>query len=329
MKKVRWGVLSTAKIGVTKVIPAIQALQQANIIAIASRDKSRAAEVAQRLQIPRVYGTYEELLADPEVDAVFNPLPNSMHLEWSLKTLRAGKHLLCEKPLTLNAVEAQTLMHEASGHPELKVMEAFMYRFHPQWQFSKQQVREGRIGTLNTIQSFFSYYNADPSNIRNKMESGGGALLDIGCYCISLARFIFQNEPGRVFGSMFVDPDLKTDIHISGTLDFSGKLATFTCSTQSTPYQRVNIIGAKGRIEIEIPFNAPLDKPCRLWIHDEAGAEEKLFDVCNQYTAQGDAFCNAILNHTPVPTPLEDAMANMKTIDAFRKSAETGAWIVP
>lgn len=329
MKKVRWGILSTAKIGVTKVIPALQAGAFGEVVAIASRNAAKGEAAARKLGIGRSYSRYEELLADPEIDAIFNPLPNHLHLEWSLKTINAGKHLLCEKPLALNATEALKIAHAARSRPELKVMEAFMYRFHPQWQFARQQVDAGTIGPIQAIQSFFSYFNNDPGNIRNQPNAGGGALLDIGCYCISLSRFLFNKEPDRVSGIMHLDPQFKTDTLLSGALDFSGCFATFTCSTQSMPYQRVNVVGTKGRIEIEIPFNAPLDKPCRILMHDNDGSIEKAFPICNQYIEQGNRFCEAILSNQPSPTPIEDAVNNMKVIDAFRRSAETGVWCSP
>lgn len=329
MKKVRWGILSTARIGVTKVVPALQAGAYGEVVAIASRDVAKAEAGARKLGIGRFYSSYEELLADPEVDAIFNPLPNHMHLAWSLKTIEAGKHLLCEKPLTLNATEALEIASAARSKPGLVVMEAFMYRFHPQWQFTRQQVDAGTIGPVQAIQSFFSYFNNDPGNIRNQSDAGGGALLDIGCYCISLSRFLFNKEPDQVSGIMHLDPEFKTDTLLSGVLDFGGHFASFTCSTQSMPYQRVNVIGTKGRIEIEIPFNAPFDKPCRVWLHDNQGSTEKLFPVCNQYVEQGKRFCQAILNHEPAPTPLQDAVNNMKVIDAFRKSSQTGLWCSP
>src|SRR5690242_17164010 len=256
-KKVRWGVLSTASIGTKKVIPAMQRCQYSEVVALASRDLARGQEVAAGLGIPQVYGAYEALLADPQIDAVYIPLPNQLHVPWALKALEAGKHVLCEKPIALTAAEAATLAVAARRHPELKVMEAFMYRHHPQWQRARQIVRDGGIGRLQTIQTFFSYYLDDPANVRNMADIGGGALLDIGCYAISLARFIFAAEPARVCGLMERDPQFGTDRLVSAILAFGPRTATFTCATQLTPYQRVNIFGSSGRVEIEIPFNAP------------------------------------------------------------------------
>jgi predicted dehydrogenase len=327
MTKVRWGVLSTANIGVAKVLPAMQRGAYCEIAAIGSRDLAKAQAAAAKLGIPRAYGSYEELLADPAIDAIYNPLPNHLHVHWSIKALEAGKHVLCEKPIALTADEARELADAGRQHPQLKLMEAFMYRHHPQWQRARQIVREGGIGELRTIQSFFSYFNADPGNIRNQAGIGGGGLMDIGCYNISLSRFIFEDEPRRVCGLIEYDPELKTDRLASGMLDFGRGTSTFTCSTQLASYQRVNIFGTTGRVEIEIPFNAPPDRPCRMWHQRAGGTEEIAFEVCDQYTLQGDLFSQAILNDTPVPTPIEDAVANMRVIDALVQSAKSGAWV--
>ena len=321
MKKVRWGILSTAKIGREKVIPAMQASNLCDVIAIASRNREHGKIVADQLNIPVVYDSYDKLLSDPQIDAVYIPLPNHLHIEWAIKSLQAGKHVLCEKPIGLSMTEARQLLLAAQQMPQLKIMEAFMYRFHPQWQQAKKMLTDGVIGELKTIQSFFSYYNADPQNIRNQKEAGGGGMMDIGCYCISLSRFLFDKEPVRVLGHIDYDPVLQTDRMASGILDFSTGTATFTCSTQLAPYQRVNILGTKARIEIEIPFNAPADKPTRIWLHTKDGTEEMVFDTANQYTIQCDLFSKAILNNEPVPTPLEDAVNNMKVIEAVFESA--------
>jgi predicted dehydrogenase len=326
MKKIRWGVLSTAKIGTEKVIPAMQLGEYCKFTAIASRQLEKAQAAARRLGIEKAYGSYEELLADCDVDAVYLPLPNHLHVPWAIKALKAGKHVLCEKPLGLNAAEAQELLKASRKFPRLKVMEAFMYRHHPQWQWVKKRVSEGKIGELRTIQSFFSYYNSDPNNIRNKADIGGGGLMDIGCYCISLSRFIFGAEPRRVCGIREEDPEMKVDRLTSGILEFASGTSTFTCATQLVPYQRVNIFGTKGRIEIEIPFNAPPDRPCKIWHGDDARIEEIILEICNQYTIQGDLFSRAVLEDREVPTPLEDAVANMQVIDALVRSVRSGSW---
>jgi len=326
MKKIRWGVLSTAKIGTKKVIPAMQLGDYCKVTAIASRQLEKAQAAARRLGIEKAYGSYEELLVDCDVDAIYLPLPNHLHVPWAIKALKAGKHVLCEKPIGLSAAEAQELLEASRKFPRLKVMEAFMYRHHPQWQWAKKKVSEGKIGELRTIQSFFSYYNTDPNNIRNKADIGGGGLMDIGCYCVSLSRFIFGAEPRRICGIMEEDPEMKVDRLTSGILEFASGTSTFTCATQLVLYQRVNIFGTKGRIEIEIPFNAPPDQPCKIWHQDDARIEEVILGICNQYTIQGDLFSRAVLEDREVPTPLEDAVANMQVIDALIRSARSGSW---
>lgn len=326
MEKVRWGTLSTARIARLKVLPGMQRGKYCDVTAIASRDLAKAREAAAELGIPKAYGSYEELLADPDVDAIYNPLPNHMHVPWSIRALEAGKHVLCEKPIGLSVDEAEQLLEASRRHPDLKVMEAFMYRFHPQWQEAYRLVNEGRIGTLTTIHTIFSYFKLDSTNIRNKPDMGGGGLMDIGCYAISLSRWLFGAEPERVFATLDYDPVMGIDRLGSGILDFGRGTATFTYGTQIAPFQRVQIFGTEGRIEIEIPFNAPPDQPCRMTFQHDDETEEILFDTADQYEIQGDLFSLAVLNDTPVPTPLEDAVANMRVIEAVVRSARIGTW---
>jgi predicted dehydrogenase len=329
MRKVRWGVLSTARIGTNKVIPGMQRGDLCDIVAIASRHEERARAAAQALGIPQAHGSYEALLADPQVEAVYNPLPNHLHVAWSIKALQAGKHVLCEKPIGLSAAEGQQLVDEAARHPQLKVMEAFMYRHHPQWQRARGLVREGAIGKLRAIETFFSYYNDDPTDVRNQADIGGGALMDIGCYPISVSRFLFDAEPRRVMGQIERDPQFGTDRRTTAILQFAEGISTFTVSTQLVPRQRVNVLGTEGRVEIEIPFNAPPDRPCMLWHERDGQIEEIIVPTADQYQLQGDLFSAAILEDLPVPTPIEDAVANMQVIEAVVASAEQGTWIVP
>jgi len=327
MDKVRWGILSTAKIGTDKVIPAMQRMASCEIVAIASRTLTKAQSAASTLGIPRAYGSYEELLQDPEIDAVYNPLPNHLHVPVSIAAIQAGKHVLCEKPIGLSAADGQTLVDEAARHPHLKVMEAFMYRFHPQWIRAKEIVTSGGIGELRTIQTFFSYYNVKPHDIRNQADIGGGGLMDIGCYGISLSRFIFDREPARVVGLLDIDPQFGCDRLANAILDFgSSCTASFTCSTQLLWRQRVNIVGTHGRVELDIPFNVPPDKPSRIRHESETETAEIDIRAADQYGLQGEAFSRAILDNTPVPTPLIDAVANMRVIEAIRASAASGCW---
>jgi predicted dehydrogenase len=330
MKKVRWGVLSTANIGVRKVIPAMLRAELSTVTAIASRDLAKARTVAAQLNIPTAYGSYEELVADPNIDAIYNPLPNQLHVPWTIRAAEAGKHVLCEKPLSMTLAEAQSLL-PVRDRTGVLIGEAFMIRSHPQWLRLRALIDEGRIGTLRSIAAFFSYFNTDPANIRNIPETGGGALYDIGCYCIQAARTGFAQQPTRVVGLIDRDPQLCTDRLTSAILDFPAGHALFTCSTQFVPYQRVHFFGTKGRIEIEIPFNAPTDRPTRLFIDDGrdffgSGIATETFPTCDQYTLQGEAFSRAILEGTPIPVSLEAGIANMAVIEAIFASAHSGQW---
>jgi predicted dehydrogenase len=308
-------------------MPALFKCAHVEMAAIASRDLARARAVAADFGIPKAYGSYEELLADKDIDVIYNPTPNHLHVPWSIKALEAGKHVLCEKPIGMNAAEAEQLLAVSRKHPRLKVMEAFMYRLHPQWRRAVQIVRDGGIGEARVVQSFFSYFNDDPANVRNQVDIGGGGLMDIGCYTISYPRLVFGAEPRRVLGLIEADPRFKTDRIASALLDFGPQTSSFTVSMQLQPYQRTNIIGTEGRIEIEIPCNAPPDRPTRIWHQRGDHIDEIAFEVCDQYTIEGDEFALAVKNDTPVPTPLEDAVANMRSIDAVFESARTGRWV--
>ncbi len=326
INKVRWGILSTAKIATEKVIPAMQRGDWSEVEAIASRDPSKAQEVANRFSIPKAYGSYEELLADPQIEAVYNPLPNHLHVLWTARAAGAGKHVLCEKPIALNRNEANTLI-EVRDRTGMRIQEAFMVRTHPQWLATRDLIRGGRIGQLKSIVGFFSYFNSDKANIRNKLEFGGGALMDIGCYPITLSRFIFETEPKRVLGLMERDPETRIDRLTSAVLHFPDGQSTFTCGTQLVPYQRMIFFGAKGRIEVLIPFNAPNDLPTRILIDDGLGRTETVeFPTCDQYTIQGDLFSQAIRENKEQPIPLEDAIQNMVVIDAIFRSAGSSRW---
>ncbi len=323
-EKVRWGVLGAAKIAVEKVIPAMRRGEWSEVVGLASRDEGRAREAAGRLGIAKAYGSYEELLAHPDIEAVYNPLPNHLHVPWTVRAAEAGKHVLCEKPIALDAAEARTLL-EVRARTGVRIQEAFMVRTHPQWLAARDLVRGGRIGHLRAFECHFSFFNRDPANIRNRREWGGGALMDIGCYPVQLSRFIFGEEPRRVLGLVERDPEWGVDRLTSAVLDYAAGQATFTCSTQMVPHQRVQILGEEGRIDVEVPFNAPPDRPTRIFLDGETLE----FPACDQYTIQGDLFSRALREGTPQPVPLEDAVNNMAVIDAVFRSAETGAWETP
>jgi predicted dehydrogenase len=326
-------VLSTANIGLKKVLPAMQLGEFTTVTAIGSRDFGKARQAADALGIAKAYGSYEELLADPDVDAVYNPLPNQMHVPWTIRAAEAGKHVLCEKPLSLTVAEAETLL-AVRARTEVKIGEAFMIRSYPQWLRLRELLNEERIGELRSIAGFFSYFNVDPANIRNRVEYGGGALMDIGCYLIHASRYAFGQEPTRVVGLIDRDPETRIDRLTSGILDFEGGQSVFTCSTQMAPYQRVHFFGTKGRIELEIPFNAPKEWPTRIFIDDGGdlfgrSITTETFPVRDQYTMQGDAFSKAVLEGSEVPVPLEDAIKNMAAIEAVFQSAASGQWVAP
>lgn len=320
MSVLRWGVVSTAKIARRKVIPGIQRAARCEVVGIASRDLARARTIAGELGIPGVYGSYDELLADPDVDALYIPLPNDMHKEWTIKGARAGKHVLCEKPLALDATEAQEMVDVCTAEG-VKLMEAFMYRLHPSWVTVQELVRSGRIGRLTAVQSWFSYFNDDPDNIRNIRDHGGGALLDIGCYNVDLSRMLFSGEPHRIGASVTRDPEMGVDVVTSAILEFAGGVSEFTCSTRAENDQRVHIYGTEGHISIGIPFNIPPDIPTEVYL--TAGGEPPVnpktevirFEAADQYAIQAERFAQAVLDDEPVPIPPEDAVANMRVID--------------
>jgi predicted dehydrogenase len=329
-KKLRWGVLGVAAIAVKKVIPGMQKSELCDVAAIASRNLDRAKRAADDLKIPRSYGSYEELLADPDIDVIYNPLPNHLHVPWSIRAAEAGKHVLCEKPISLSVAEAKKLL-AARDRTGVKIGEAFMVRTHPQWLRTREIVRSGEIGELRAIVSVFSYFNRDAKNIRNVPDFGGGGLMDIGCYPITMSRFLFEREPARVVGLIERDPDMRTDRLSSALLDFGAGHALFTCSTQLVPFQRMQVLGTHGRIDLEIPYNIPPDRPSRIFIDDGselAGANARIeeFATVDQYALQGDAFSKAVLENTEPPVPLENAVANMAVIEAVLRSGDTGSW---
>ncbi len=331
-KKLRWGIVSTAKIAVEKVIPGLLRSERCDVQAIASRALDQAQAAAQKLRIPKAYGSYDALLADPDIDVIYNPLPNHLHVPVTLQAAAAGKHVLCEKPIALDTDDALKL-RAAGDH--VRIMEAFMVRFHPQWLRARELVREGAIGPVQAIQVYFSYFNNDAANIRNVVAYGGGAALDIGCYPIVVARFIFEAEPLRVISLIDRDPTSGVDRLTSGLLDFGGgRRLDFTAGTQSVPYQRVQIIGSKGRIEVQIPFNAPQVAETRIFLDDGskldgAAIRTEILPSCDQYALEGDAFVRMILGESDAPYGVEDAIQNMRILDALFRSEKSGHWETP
>jgi predicted dehydrogenase len=329
MSRVVWGILSTANIGIKRVIPAILAGRRGAIGAIASRDADRAAGIAARFGIPRSYGSYEALLEDPAIEAIYNPLPNHLHVEWTVKALEAGKHVLCEKPIALNATEAQDIV-AARDRSGKRVIEAFMVRFHPQWHRVRSLVQEGRIGTVRALQSAFTFPIYDPANVRNRPEFGGGALYDVGCYPLVTARYVFGAKPDRAIALVDRDPKLGVDRVTSGVVGFpGGGQLVFTSALQLALYQRVVILGSEGRIEIPVPFTPPKDHPCRIIIDsgaalDGSSAVFEDFAPIDQYQLQCDLAAAAFRGETAQEFPIEDAIVNMQVIDALYRSAASG-----
>ena len=327
---VRWGVLSTARIGIGQVIPGMQRSPLCRIAAIASRSAASAQKAAASLGIPRAYGSYEELLDDPAIDAIYNPLPNHLHVPWTIRAMEAGKHVLCEKPVALTAAEAAQLV-EARARTGKLVAEAFMIRHTPWWQRVRALVQEGALGEVRAIQTFFSYYLEDQADIRNQADIGGGGLMDIGCYAIASARYVLGQEPTRVAALIDHDPRSGIDRLTSALVAFPTTHLTFTCSTSAAPCQRVVIVGTRARIELLIPFNAPADTACRIRIDDGqdlsgAGAAIESFDPVDQYMLQGEAFSRAVLGQAPLEFPIEDAVQNMRIIEAIFAAAADGGW---
>jgi predicted dehydrogenase len=330
MKPLRFGVLSTAKIGLEKVIPGIRGSDAVEVVAIASRDAQRARRAADELGLARAHGSYEALLDDPDVDAVYNPLPNHLHLPWSIEAARRGKHVLCEKPIGLDAAEARALL-EARDRYGVLVQEAFMVWTHPQWRRAIEICRSGQLGMLQSFVGAFSFYNDDPANIRNIADWGGGGLMDIGCYLVLTSRMVFGEEPTRVSALIVRDPTSGVDTLTSMALEFPSGHAVGTCGIRAVPYQRVHVFGSTGRLEIEIPFNAPPDRPCRLFVDDGrdlfgSGIQTIEIPAVDQYRVEAEEFARAVRQGAPAPYPLEMSVRNMEILDAMVRSAEGGDW---
>lgn len=330
--KVRWGIISTANIGVEKVIPAILKSPHSEVVAIASRDLARAHTAIAHLGLrshARAYGSYEELFADPNVDAIYNPLPNHLHVPMTLAAAKAGKHVLCEKPIAMNATEAEQLREIPKDRI---VLEAFMVRFHPQWHRAREIVRSGELGELRAIRAVFCYHNTDPDNVRNMADIGGGGIMDIGCYPVVGSRFLFEAEPERVVALVDRDPKFKTDRLASVIADFGGgRQLSFVCSTQAVPHQSIEVIGTKGRVEIVIPFNAPADTPTAIVVDHGVAlggtlSRREIIRAVDQYTEEAEAFALAVLGEKPLPYGIEDAIQQMRILDAIFASERTGGW---
>ncbi|WP_169196366.1 Gfo/Idh/MocA family oxidoreductase [Devosia sp. MC1541] len=328
-RKLRWGILSTANIGMQKVTPAIMKSAHSEVVAIGSRNLDQAQRAANKLGIPKAFGSYEELISSPDIDAIYNPLPNHLHVEMTLAANAAGKHVLCEKPVAITAEDAK---HLRTARPDRLILEAFMVRFHKQWLRAREIMRSGELGEVRAVRSVFTYYNADPNNVRNKADIGGGGLLDIGCYPITGGRFFFESEPLRVVSLVDRDANFGTDRQASVIADFgNGRQLTFLVSTQLAPNQSLELLGTKGRVELIIPFNAPADTPTAVLVDegkalDGSLARREIMSACDQYTEMAEAFALAALGEGTLPYGVEDAIRSMHILDAIFESEKTGAW---
>lgn len=326
-RRLRWGILSTAKIAREKVIPALKASTHNDVVAICSRGLQSAQSAAEALDIGAAYGSYEQMLEADDIDVIYNPLPNHLHVPWTIRAMAAGKHVLCEKPIGLDVADTRKLLEACEAMPEVKVMEAFMYRFHPQWLLARELLAEGRIGKVHSIDAIFTYFNRDPGNVRNMAGIGGGGLLDIGCYCISASRYLLAREPQAVVARLSMDAEFGVDCHANGLLDFGDVRTSFFCSTQSEPAQRVYVCGEQGSLLIDFPFYQPDDSPARVTVFRDRAPEVFELAPCDHYALQVDALAQSIFNQKPVPTPLSDALANMKVLDAAFASHAQGGWV--
>ena len=333
MKKriINWGILSTAKIGWEHVIPAIKKSKNSRVIALASRNLSSAKALTKKFKIPKSYGSYKELYEDKDVDVIYNPLPNHLHIKSSIEACKNKKNLLLEKPLSLKSKDIDPLIKIASQNKVI-VKEAFMVRHHPQWRWVKEYIKSGKIGSISSISTVFSYNNKNPKNIRNIKNFGGGAIYDIGCYPTVISRFLLDKEPKRVIATSKNDKKFKTDILSSALLDFGNIFSTFTVATQSTYSQQVVILGTKKTVVIENPFNAIANKPTTVVIYNGKSIYRrentiKAFPATDQYEHQVTKFSNELIYKTKIDYGLLDAKKNMKVLDAIFMSIKKKKWI--
>jgi len=325
MKKIKIGVIGVSGHLQSRILLPMTKSDKVEVVALASRDIEKAKGVAKTWGIQKAYGDYNELLEDPDIDAVYIPLPNHLHLEWIKKAVKANKHVLCEKPLTLNSIETKEVMDLAKNN-NVKIMEAFMYRFHPKWKMVNELMKVNGIGEVQSIHTVFTYSNNDPKNIRNIKDYGGGALMDIGCYAISSARYILGNEPSRVLGLSSYSESTETDVLSSGIMDFGKSRALFTVSTSLFPAQEVKVYGTGGTLEVIIPFNDNYDMKGQVKIVTGLGERIVEFEPVNQYGEMLNAFADSINGDTPVPVSLKDSYMNMQIMDQLIKSSENNLW---
>lgn len=323
----RWGVLSTAKIGREQLIPAMVDAENGVLQGIASRDLKKAKALTTRFGAKQAFGSYEELLASDTIDGVYIPLPTSQHLEWAEKAVEAGKHVLVEKPLALNAKDIAKLI-KLRDKKKVLVCEAFMVTYHPQWLKVRDLVASGAIGTLRHVQGAFTYFNLDPTNMRNILSLGGGALPDIGVYPTVSTRFVTGKEPKRVQATIERDKKFKTDIFSTIRADFGDFELSFYLSTQLAARQLMVFHGDKGFIEVHGPFNAGLYDHHKVSLHNQDHTEETVFRFpgAAQYRLQVEAFARAAKGGKDPVFTLESSVKNQKVIDAIFRAGDSGVW---
>jgi D-xylose 1-dehydrogenase (NADP+, D-xylono-1,5-lactone-forming) len=320
---VNWGILSTADIN-RKVIPGAHESPKVNLLAVASRDNKRAEEYARNWEIERAYGSYEELLADSEIEAVYNPLPNTMHVEWSIKALEAGKHVLCEKPMSRNAAEVERAFEVAERNGRI-LSEAFMYRHNPQTRRLKQLVGDGAIGELRLIRAAFSYGLYEAENIRLRTDVEGGALMDVGCYCVSGSRLL-GGEPARVYGEARIG-ETGTDWVFTGTLRFPGDvLATFDCGTALVERDELEAIGSEGSLFLDDPWhcNVPM-----IELRKDGNVDRIEVERQDSYRLEVENVSDAIRGEAELLLGREDAIAQARALEALHQSATSGSPVTP
>lgn len=324
--KVRWGVLGTARIADT-VIPGLLKASNSRLVAVASRDAAKAREWAQARGLEHYFGSYDAMLASDLIDAVYIPLPNALHVEWSIRAAEHGKHVLCEKPIATRAPDVEELI-AAQQRSGVKVMEAFMYRFHPQTERIRQLITGGAIGETRIVRAAFDFLLSRPNDVRLSKELGGGALLDVGCYCVNVASIVAGMPPGAVTASA-VWSEEGVDTSLVGTLEFpNGVLGVIDCSFQvgTSMQQKLEVSGTGGLIRVAQPFRmSEEDTTIIVDKADKAGTVEQVQVPGGQeYQFMVEHFADAVLNDTALSYTLEDSLANMRVLDALIESARTG-----
>lgn len=327
-EKINWGILGAAAIAKDQLMPAIKQSTNSNLMALASREIEKAKIIAEANNIPKCYGSYDELLNDPQIDAVYIPLPNHLHMEYTIKAIQKGKHVLVEKPICLKSNDVEEIIKVMNDFPQVKVMEAFMYKLHPQWIKVKELITDGAIGKLKFIQSSFSFFDDNPKSIVNTKEYGGGSLYDIGCYPVSVSRFLFDDQPKLICANMEIDPNLGIEVTTNCILEFENGRSQFFSSIRMKDNQNVKIFGTEGIIELVLPFNPLPNKQAEIILIKNETKEIIKVDSCNQYEIEVSLFSKSIIENTEPPVSIYDSLNNMLVIDKIFESANYNKKII-